>query len=641
MTHLKRTALLCAALLALGRGAAFPLSMLRPGEPRFKFNKLVAPVRADAGDEFKIVAFVTPLQNIWDDERIFIHLITPDAVMKEYPAQGWHQKGIAVNANTAPGIPSQRWIVGEDVQLGPVTIELPRGLAPGKYLVQMGLFHVSDPAREIFVREPYVNKEISDWIVGSIEIGAPRQARHEGRLELMLSDFETLGDVKKWESGRRGELGLVGPGEALAGDYSGCLAFPTKAYLPIVMLQSFFESAAPEYTDWDQYDYLEFLFQGEFVPGLMDAGHIAIQVKDAGGARFQRQLSDLERDTVDNAARAEMAEPGAGTAPAAKGAPPSAAGGNGADAPPRELLKSARRTPAPGAAGNGGEGRGRGSIGAVYRMRLPIVDIASRVDISNIRHLGYWAWGLPEEGEWYLTGLIDDVKLVAEKGKKPDWSEPFVVFEGIECPESATPGSAIKISAEFTIARKFRQDYSLFIHVIREDPPHYTMQVERNPFRSTSTWEVGRRHSEGPIYVPVPQDAPPGRYFINMGFFKTRDDQVAGGAYVNTYCWSDGIYTEEQPLSPVDYIKQPYLNRNSKEKWTVGRIDILQRGRARSAAAAGDEAREMEGLIRNTQADILSKPAPANLNEPPRPAQPAVKRIDEGGEAPPPGPRGE
>ncbi len=646
MSFLMRGACLSAALLVLGAGVASPLSLLRPGEPRFKFNKLVAPEKADAGDKFKVVAFVTPLQNIWDEERVFFHLLSPDAVMKEYPVQGWQQKGIILNADNAPHIPSQRWIVGEDVELGPVTIEIPRGLAPGTYLIQMGLFYITDPAKNMYMREPYANKDIKDWIVGSVEITAPKQVRNDGRVELMLSDFETLGDVKKWESGRRGEIGLVGVGEALDGQYSGCLAFPANAYLPIAMLQSFFDGAPPEYTDWDQYDYLEFLFRGEFSPGAYDAGHISIQIKDAGGARFQRPLAELEKVKFENVDRAEVQAVAAGAAVnGEKGARPpgNRRDGNGDAAraatdrdfsPARKPVTGPQQTPNAGASGEveGEEApASEGSKGTVYRIRVPVADIASRIDSSDVRHLGFWAHGLPENEEWYLTGIIDDIKLVAEKGKNPDWSEPFVVFENLECPATAFPGTAIKMGVSFTIAHKFRQDYALYIHVIREDPPHFAMHVERNPFRSTSTWEIGRVHTEGPIYVPVPQDAPPGNYLVNVGLFKTRDELSGSTRYVNTYKWSDGIYTEEQPTLPIDYIKQPYLNRSSKQMWTVGKITIVPRGKGTTTPGAADEMKEMERLIKNTEADILAKPAPDRAKM--QFGAPAVERLDRNGEA--------
>ena len=587
MAFLKRGACLAAVLLALGAGVAFPLSLLRPGEPRFKFNRIVAPAKAEAGDQFRVLAFVTPLQNIWDEERIFLHLLESDAVMDEYPADGWDQKGILVNANAAPQIPSQRWVVGEDVQLGPVTFEIPRGLAPGTYLIQMGLFHVVDPVKRVFMREPYANREIKDWIVGSVEVTAPRRIENGSRVELLLSDFETLGDVKKWESGRRGELGLVGGAEALSGDYSGCLAFPSNTYLPIVMMQSFFESAPPEYTDWGQYDYLEFLFQGQFSPRAYDGSHVSIQIKDAGGGRFQRRLDELERVNVERGAHGDWAS-------ATENGPTPVAG---------------PQTPVPARRENASAPNG--SNGSAFRMRLPVVDIATRIDIGNIAHLGFWASGLPEREDWFLTAVVDDIKLVAEEGRKPGWfDEPFVVFEKLKCPATAVPGTAIRMEAAFSLARKFRQDYSLFIHVIGEEPPHYAMHVERRPFRSTTTWEVGRMHTEGPLHVPVPQDVPPGNYFVNVGLFKVRDELNTNARYVNTYRWSDGVYTEEQPTLPVDYIKQPYLNRDSAQQWRVGKIAIVSRKAEKSAPAMAAESQEMEDLVKSTASGILTKPAP-------------------------------
>jgi hypothetical protein len=264
------------------------------------------------------------------------------------------------------------------------------------------------------------------------------------------------------------------------------------------------------------------------------------------------------------------------------------------------------------------------SLGVIYRMIVPVADLGGRIDIGNIRHLGFYAYGLPEKEDWFLTGVIDDVKLVAKRGRKPEWTEPFVLFEGLEADDTVSPGGVLSLSASFGIARKFRQNYGLFVHIIQEKEPHFAIHLERNPFRSTSTWEVGKIYREGVIYIPIPHDAPLGRYFINVGIFKGREE--LGGAtirYVNTYLWSDGIYTEEQPSRPVDYIKEPYINRTSKEQWTVGHVNIVSKAAKEPPEKIGDEQKQMMGIVTSTEKDILGKPPPGKYES----KRPPVKRL--------------
>ncbi|MDD5557699.1 MAG: hypothetical protein PHN82_10710 [bacterium] len=622
-------AVVCAALLLRG-GPLLALSMVRPGEPRIKFNRFVGPERVEHGEEFRISAFVTPLRNIWEPEHIFLHIIRPDAVMSEYPAQGWEQQGIVINANASTAIPSQRWIVGEDVQLGPISMTVPHDIPPGNYLYQMGLFYVVDPVNNVYMREPYANREIRDWIVGTLEVTARRGVDNDSDIEVVLSDFESYGDLKKWESMRDGQIGVVSGGQALSGTYSGILAYPTQAYLPIVMLESFFSSAPPEYTDWERYDHLEFLFQGEFAPrAAFDAGRISIQVKDIGGSRFQRRLVDIERTEyrrpgVEYPVEADAARPD--NARLAKARLNSARGRNHrADAVRRDRNTVVNRN-------NDEEGEGAfRPAETVYRMVLPVADIAGRVDIGNIRHLGFWAWGLPEDQDWYLTALIDDVKLVSRKGRKPEWTEPFVIFEGIEAPEAVSPGGVMEVAASFSIARKFRQNFGIFVHLIQEKEPHYAIHLERNPFRSTSTWEVGRIHREGPMYIPIPHDAPLGRYFINTGLYRTREGMGGPTRYVNAYKWADGIFTQDEPSTPVDFIKEAYLNRTSKEQWTVGHVTLVRRA-AVGVPEQSVEAERMQEAVTATEREILSRPAPSELQQRTAPAVRRLRRPEAGGE---------
>ena len=603
----KRAVCATCALLFLAAGAAYPLSLVREGQPRIKFNRLVAPDRVTQGQVFRLVAFVTPLQNIWEKEAVFLHLIKPDAVRTSYPREGWSQDNIVINANITPAIPSERWIVGEDVQLGPINFGIPYDLPPGKYLLQLGLFHTKDPAKKVYVREPYANEEIKDWVVGSIQVEQGKIEDNGGRVEVMLSDFETLSDVRKWESRRRGRIGLVS--QALAGRYSGLFGFPAKAYLPVVWLGTFFETASEDYTNWNQYDYLEFLMSGEFTNWQYDASNVAIQVKDSGGARFQRLLKDIQKTKLTAKMLAESKTP-------------EESGKKGEKAGDAKTLAST--DPAVSA----GDQINIESVAAleekgkdVYAMRLPVADVAGLVDTTNVRELGFYATQLPPTGNWYVSIIVDNLKLVAERGLKPDWQEPFVVFEGLKCPKTVVAGDTLQVSASFSIARKFRREYSIFVHIIQEDTPHFWHHLEKRPFESTVFWKVGKIYTEGPMSIPIAHDAPPGKYWVNVGLYRTYEfgREVERGhrlRYVNIYKWSDGVYTEYQPSKPVDWIKQPYINATSKTQWTVGEVTILaKKRREMPAVETRGQEKQLEEIITTTEKEILKHPPPAKRLE--------------------------
>lgn len=605
MGYIRKVTVLCLLVLVSFLGTAFPLSMLREGQPRIKFNRLVAPDRAVQGQAFRLVVFVTPLQNIWEKESVFLHLIKPDAVRSEFPEDGWSQEGIIINANISPAIPSQKWIVGEDVQLGPINFGVPQDLPSGKYLFQIGLFHTKDSGKGVYVREPYTNQDITDWVVGELQVDKAVEETNGSRIEVMISDFETLGDIRKWESRRRGRVGIVS--EALAGQYSGLLGFPARAYLPVVYLGNFFQSASEDYTNWNQYDFVEFLMSGEFTHWQYDAANIALQIKDSGGARFQRTLKDIEKIKLDIPTLKAISETGAENPGKNTGAPEIAVHGS-----PKHSRKDEINEGDIAAL----ESRGKD----VYAMRVPVADIAGRVDTTNIRELGFYATELPPVGDWYVSIMVDNIKLVAERSHKPEWEEPFIIFEGLNCPENVVAGDTLELSATFSIAHKFRSEYSIFTHIIQQDSPHIGHHLEKRPFESTIFWKVGKIYTEGPLRIPIAHDTPPGKYWVNIGLYRTYEfgHEATRGQrlrYVNIYKWSDGIYTEDQPSRPVDWIKQPYINATSKTKWTVGELTVMARGKEMPAVLFKNEQKQLEEMVTTTEKEILKHPPPAKRGE--------------------------
>ena len=680
MVCARRVIAICCGLLFLSAANSFPLSKLRPGQPRIKFVKLEARERAKQGDIFKVTAFITPLQNIWERESAFLHIIKPDAVMDEYPTDGWTQKGIVINADFSPVIPSERWIVGEEVMLGPINFGIPHDMPPGKYLYQIGLFYKEDPTKKVWVREPYVNREIKDWILGTLEVKKADVPADDERVETVISDFEELEGVKRWESMRRGRIGLVS--DALDGEYSGLFGFPARAYLPKVMIRSFFENSPEQYTNWNSYDYFQFLLRGTFTDWQYDASNVSILIKDSGEARFQRNLKnvlkvplkdDLE-DIKDNKENISIEIPKEHSAKFRsdagsfyRGRTIVATGPIEVDergvirvivTDPQSLKVTAEKEEKLAAKPevilwrDAGKyvGQTKTVVGTIvdtylyprdngnlylnfprkalgenaYVMRLSISDIGGKIDTEHIRELAFFAGGFPPTGDWYLTITVDDIKLVAEKGFQPRWTEPFIVFEGLECPKTAVAGEMLELAANFSIARKFRKDYNLFIHLIQKDTPYFFQHLERKFFESPVFWNVGQIYHEGPIRIPISHKAPPGKYMINIGIFRTYDyylAQFGKPLYVNIYKWSDGVYIEDQPKRPTDWIKQPYLNATSKTQWTVGEVTILARGKMIPLKETEMEKKELKEIIAETAKDILPHQPPIKSRRIPDPSE--------------------
>lgn len=244
-------------------------SIARPGDPRLSFVDLSlnVPLPIEQGTSFRLTATIVPTQNIWEEESVFLHIVRPDDPEK-----------VIINADFYTPYPTTRWAVGEAVKLGPVNLGAPEDIPPGKYKIQLGLFHRREDG--VYIREKYTNPGIKDWVVGDIEF-CSRPKKVEKLADLVICDFSSEGDLNRWQSRgveitRRNTTGII---KYIATKDSG-------QNIPSAIIQDFFEYSDPKYSDWGRYDRLSYEIAHD------PAYHVVLQIKDKDGNRFQKKASE-------------------------------------------------------------------------------------------------------------------------------------------------------------------------------------------------------------------------------------------------------------------------------------------------------------------------------------------------------------
>jgi len=277
---LTKAFVLFGALLMVFSASAEARHIIREGQPTIAFKKLYAPATVKQGEIFKLSAEITISKNVWEDDSVFLHICrTPDNT-------------IVINNNFSPANPSTMWIPGETIKIGPVNVFIPPDLAVGEYSIQMGLFSSkSTPTETVYVRESYTNTDIKDFIVGTIRVEAAAQEVSEKMEDLVISDFETPVDVKKW--GLVDSLIEQSTDNVAEGKYAGKVTFLKGGALEIIRLSNFFKYCNPIYTNWSAYDEFRFYIYGP--PD--EAAHtylkssIILLLKDKTERRFEMPIS--------------------------------------------------------------------------------------------------------------------------------------------------------------------------------------------------------------------------------------------------------------------------------------------------------------------------------------------------------------
>lgn len=464
-------------------------SVVREGDAILTLKEFRCPPETRQGEIFPIDADFSLSKSMWKDGNFFLH-ITDQKDNK-----------ILVNADFVPPVPFIRWTPGQVMKIGPVDMYIPEELPVGVYNIVMGIYvaEVKDN-QEIYVREPYTNKEIKDFVLGHVVV---KEALPEKEPEpLIISDFKDDVDLYKWEmrDATAERVTVEGSDKTV-----GKITFLKDSGCPAIILENSFKRSHPRYSNWSYYDDIEFeMYQDKNEKGSTALTFSAtMQIKDKTGRRFQEIIS-----------------------------------------PPPEKGKPAT---------------------------YPLHKAANAVDLTQIGNFTLFTLGAAENKIAYLNY----VKLVVRKreGEKG----PFIKFEGLKLVNATLkPGEVLEFEATFSITRKFIIDHDLFLHIFRTSDGAGHINADTTPTIPTTKWEVNKPVTIGPLAVYIPEDAPAGKYGIEMGLFISRQTPK-GARYVKVHKSKDGVFRIDRPQYPMDFFRQPYVNYEQYGDWIVGEFEVVSR----------------------------------------------------------------
>jgi hypothetical protein len=263
--------------LALFLANAQAKSIIREGEPIITFKKLYVPQTLNQGELYNISADMMTEKNIWDNMSLFFHITKAG------------DDKIIINNDFGLSLPSVQWTPGEIVKVGSALGYIPQDLAPGDYDIKMGLFSSKiSPEGVVYVREPYTNKEIKDFVVGKINVREFNAQEAKKKEDLIISNFETLVELRKWQPR---QCTIEQDTENVAeGKFAAKITYlKNQGCCPSAILESFFNYSDPKYSNWINYDMLQFQIYGaKDSEGRTYLKYpVSIQVKDSAERRYQ------------------------------------------------------------------------------------------------------------------------------------------------------------------------------------------------------------------------------------------------------------------------------------------------------------------------------------------------------------------
>ena len=255
-------------------------SIVRKGKARIILEKVEIPSSVRQEEPFAITIWLKTTENLWNEEKVFLHII------REVDEK------LVLNADFSPTPPTTEWIPEQVVVVGPINLYIPEEIPPGKYKIRLGLFYPEKiEGKYVYVREPFVNKEIKNFIVGSIEV-KPALKTPPKKETVILADFESKVDLAKWQY--RGALleRVPNPLSTPTNRFVGKITFSKDQFLPAIILEKFFSYSNPKYRMWDRFDELRFTIfseitsKGEYFLEVP----VVVQIKDKMERRYHFKI---------------------------------------------------------------------------------------------------------------------------------------------------------------------------------------------------------------------------------------------------------------------------------------------------------------------------------------------------------------
>ena len=144
----------------------------------------------------------------------------------------------------------------------------------------------------------------------------------------------------------------------------------------------------------------------------------------------------------------------------------------------------------------------------VEAVKIPIAEIASRLDASRITYLNLFLWKPSTETIIYYTDFAfpSPGRTQANIG--------LVKFMGISFPATVKAGETVEGAFYFLLNQKLSGDNLLVLRLRQEDTQFPLAQV--TPPFPTGKWRVKQLQKIGPFPVTIPAGLPPGTYQLEV-----------------------------------------------------------------------------------------------------------------------------
>ncbi len=278
------SAALFAAFLSLfslpalfGQGYGSYRTEVREGDPRLQLVSFSLPTEIPQGELISGSLFFKATRPLEENLKVFFHLVRPG------------QTKTVLNGDFSPPNSTRLWDVNQVVEAGPFELSVPFNLEPGEYDIRAGLLQIvreEDLVR--YIREPYLNPEIENFIIGRLTVQGTERADLSGPSELDLIAFDNEEEIIFWEaSGAKMEFaGYSEEGEETVSAVRATI-LPGIVEYPGVSLQNFF-NLLPARSDWSLYDTLRLHLS---LPPGDSAGQLRLLIEDRAGRRYESNIT--------------------------------------------------------------------------------------------------------------------------------------------------------------------------------------------------------------------------------------------------------------------------------------------------------------------------------------------------------------
>ncbi len=264
--------------LLYGQKLAAHRTEVREGDPRLTFISFNLQTEIAQGELVRGSLFFKVTEPLEEDLKVFFHLVPPG------------QNQTVLNADFSPHYQTRLWDVNQIVEAGPFVLGIPLNFEPGEYDIRAGLLQIVREEDEVlYLREPYTNPEIENFIIGRITVTETDAPEAEASAELDLFDLGNEAEIIFWET-LGAEVEAMNYSDEGGQSLSAIRAtiLPGQAEYPGVILNNFFQ-LQPRKADWATYDLLRLNL---FLPPENRGGQrLIMKITDSLGRSFQKDLS--------------------------------------------------------------------------------------------------------------------------------------------------------------------------------------------------------------------------------------------------------------------------------------------------------------------------------------------------------------